>query len=57
MTIRTRLGVEALEDRAVPASFDVVMNGLDNPRGLAFGPEGAVYVAAGGSRRSRGSCW
>ena len=28
------------EDRTVPASFTTVMSGLDNPRGLAFGPEG-----------------
>jgi hypothetical protein len=26
----------------------VVMNGLDNPRGLAFGPKGALYVAEAG---------
>ena len=26
----------------------VVMSGLDNPRGPAFGPEGALYVAEAG---------
>jgi hypothetical protein len=43
-----RLGVEVLEDRAVPADLTVVMSGLDNPRGLAFGPEGGLYVAEAG---------
>jgi hypothetical protein len=28
--------------------FTVVMTGLDNPRGLAWGPEGALYVAEAG---------
>jgi hypothetical protein len=28
--------------------FPVVMSGLDNPRGLAWGPEGALYVAEAG---------
>ena len=28
--------------------FDAVMSGLDNPRGLAWGPEGALYVAEAG---------
>ena len=28
--------------------FQVVMSGLDNPRGLAWGPEGALYVAEAG---------
>jgi hypothetical protein len=32
-----------------------VMGGLDNPRGLAFGPEGALYVAEAG-RGGAGPC-
>jgi hypothetical protein len=34
---------------------DVVMTGLDNPRGLAFSPDGALYVAEAGSGGS-GPC-
>src|SRR4249920_4265850 len=36
---------------ARPAAHDevtVVMRGLENPRGLAIGPEGALYVAEAG---------
>jgi hypothetical protein len=37
---------------AMPASaapnFTVIARGLDNPRGIAFGPEGALYVAEAG---------
>src|SRR5439155_21027983 len=36
-------------------STTVVMSGLDNPRGLAFGPEGALYVAEAG-RGGPGPC-
>ena len=37
------------------ATTSVVMSGLDNPRGLAFGPEGALYVAEAG-RGGPGPC-
>ena len=37
------------------ATTSVVMSGLDNPRGLAFGPEGALYVAEAG-RGGTGPC-
>jgi hypothetical protein len=30
------------------AGFEIVARGLDNPRGLAFGPEGALFVAEAG---------
>jgi hypothetical protein len=39
---------------AVPP-FTVVMTGLDNPRGLTFGDEGALYVAEAG-RGGSGPC-
>lgn len=36
------------EGSAAPTNTRVVMSGLDNPRGLAFGPKGALYVAEAG---------
>lgn len=40
---------------ALAASVSTVMSGLDNPRGLAFGPEGALYVIEAG-RGGSGPC-
>jgi hypothetical protein len=38
----------AIPAAAQAAAPEPVMTGLDNPRGLAFGPEGALYVAEAG---------
>lgn len=35
-------------DNAPPPPFSVIASGLNNPRGLAFGPDGALYVAEAG---------
>jgi hypothetical protein len=38
----------ASDTAAADPTVTVVMSGLDNPRGLAFGPQGALYVAEAG---------
>jgi len=40
---------------AAASTWQVVVSGLDNPRGLAFGPEGALYIAQAG-RGGDGAC-
>ncbi|MBC7844316.1 MAG: ScyD/ScyE family protein [Gemmatimonadaceae bacterium] len=38
------------------ATLSVVMSGLDSPRGLAWGPDGALYVAEAGSNIAGTTC-
>ena len=45
----------AIPAAAQAAASEPVMTGLDNPRGLAFGPEGGLYVAEAG-RGGPGVC-
>jgi hypothetical protein len=45
----------ALSGTAAAATVTTVMSGLDNPRGLAFGPQGGLYVAEAG-RGGTGPC-
>ena len=49
------VGVLAGTGGATDPPGTVVMSGLDNPRGLAFGPEGGLYVAEAG-RGGPGPC-
>jgi len=51
----TGLGCIAFGGSALAQAPVVVMSGLDNPRGLAFAPNGALYVAEAG-RGGAGPC-
>jgi hypothetical protein len=39
-----------------PAAGVVVMSNLDSPRGMAWGPDGALYVVEGGAASATGPC-
>lgn len=41
---------------ATAAAVSTVMSGLDSPRGLAFGPDGGLYVAEAGTPAINGPC-
>lgn len=43
-------------DAAAQASIQVIASGLDNPRGIALGPDGALYVVEAGRGGSSALC-
>jgi sugar lactone lactonase YvrE len=51
-----RAGAESHERLAVPSVSVFVNSGLNNPRGLHFGPDGYLYVAEGGTGGSDPAC-
>lgn len=55
MCVALAVAAFAIPAAAQAAAPEPVMTGLDNPRGLAFGPEGGLYVAEAGSGGS-GPC-
>jgi hypothetical protein len=55
LAVATLAASLAVSGAAAAATVTTVMSGLDNPRGLAFGPEGALYVAEAG-RGGTGPC-
>jgi hypothetical protein len=54
-TFRLVAGLIALTQVMVAAQVQTVATGLDNPRGLAFGPDRGLYVAEAG-RGGAGAC-
>ena len=55
IAVGTVVGLAIASGNAAAAGVTVVMSGLDNPRGLAFSPNGALYVTEAG-RGGPGPC-
>src|SRR5688500_16639301 len=57
LTLALSLGLSQVSLTAAQGSRSVVVGGLDNPRGLAFGPDGKLYVAEAGSGGDQQTAW
>src|SRR5262245_66511239 len=55
LAIALMLGTRAIVQAQAPA-LQVIASGLDNPRGLAFGTDGALYVVEAGRGGSSSLC-
>src|SRR5215213_812729 len=51
------LGLSQAGTTAAQGARTVVVGGLDAPRGLAFGPDGKLYVAEAGSGGDEQTAW
>jgi hypothetical protein len=49
-------GATRADHASAAASITVVMSNLDSPRGLEFGPDGALYVVESGAAAVNGPC-